>query len=36
MMRTEVNMSDFIDFVYVDIKDQVRDQAVVDEADLKI
>lgn len=36
LLRTEVNMSDFQDFVHVDIRDQVRDSELVDEADLKL
>jgi hypothetical protein len=36
MHRTQVNMSDFVDFVQVDIHDQVRDNILVDEADLTL
>jgi hypothetical protein len=36
MMRTEVNMSDFVEFIGVDIHDQVRDKVLLDEDDLSL
>lgn len=36
MYRTEVNMTDFTSFVEVDIHDQIRDNKVIDQADVDL
>lgn len=35
LLRTEINFTDFVDFVHVDISDQVRDGTVEDPADIE-